>query len=346
MRTYILLFLIITFISACKKDDIIDPDEGQSNWTKIVIDNIDFNHVISSNLICDINDICFIDNKTGFIIGCRDYRDFAEVVFKTDDGGETWMLNKKGWGYTEGMVILFATQTNGFSVKSVPTKYTILDETNDGGTTWFEYDSYDSHDVYVPSGSAFRIDALSLILGNLKSKDGGDNWQILDDRIFGPYYFRDINYGVFFDYKYNGLIMETYDFCETWDTIFDNDLYSFSCIQMIDSNTIIAGGDKIIRSSDKGLNWQETYSDQFVNDIKFIDNRIGFAACGEFNNGSILKTTDGGISWAVNYSSEFMNFTSLFIIDTQTIIAAGNQCINENDLDKATYIVKTTTQGE
>jgi len=341
------------FIVACKKNDVIDHDEEQSNWTKIVIDTIPW--VLSNHLNCRISDIYFNDNKTGFIIGSRDYRDFVEVLFKTEDGGETWMLNKIGGGDL-GKAILFATQTNGFSVRHNPmTENTIIDETNDGGTNWFEYGIYDDHDVYVPSGSAFRIDALNLIIGNLKSKDGGETWQVYG-QIFGPCYFRDINYGVFLARKYNGLIMKTNDFCETWDTIFNNDLFSFSCIQMIDSNTIIAGGNKIIRSTDKGLSWEETDLDQSVRDIKFIDEKIGFAACGEsgdsdeygvsYHYGSIFKTIDGGVTWNVNYSSEIMDFTSLFIIDDQTIIAAGNQQIKEKVLDRATYILKTTTQGD
>ena len=114
---------------------------------------------------------------------------------------------------------------------------------------------------------------------------------------------------------------------------------------MIDSQTIFAGGNKIIKSIDGGNNWYDTYNNTNINDIKFVNDMVGFAAESNTSSGKILKTVNAGETWEQNYYSNFMSFNSLFVVDNQTIVAAGRQG-NENKEINHVYIIKTTTQGK
>jgi photosystem II stability/assembly factor-like uncharacterized protein len=119
----------------------------------------------------------------------------------------------------------------------------------------------------------------------------------------------------------NGVIAETSDSGNTWKTLYSNSSYKFSSNTMTDPTTIVAGGNAIVKSSDRGLNWNVAYSGASINDIKFIDKQTGFAAAG--NN--VLKTTDGGSTWHVSYHATLIKFESLCIIDDQTVVSAGYQ---------------------
>jgi photosystem II stability/assembly factor-like uncharacterized protein len=71
-----------------------------------------------------------------------------------------------------------------------------------------------------------------------------------------------------------------------------------------DSSNGWAAGDSgvIVHTSDGGQNWliQNSHINYYINDIFFINKRLGWAVANEFllNGSTILKTTDGGIKWS------------------------------------------------
>ncbi len=93
-----------------------------------------------------------------------------------------------------------------------------------------------------------------MIVGNIRTSDGGISWQQINPPpSTSSYYFRDINYGVCA--TKDGLIAETFDFGATWDTLYFNNANFFNTIIMTDTNTIIAGGKNIVKSTNKGNSW-------------------------------------------------------------------------------------------
>lgn len=348
------LFLIITliiFLFSCKKeesnniDSTFDISEGQTNWTKIPYISID-NKDSDFNTI-NINDIFFINNETGYMAGGDTYHETSSIIYKTEDGGTSWKVNYKekcGGGSTSHS-IFFPTPTTGFAVHTCMGYYRTT-KTTDGGNTWVQDNTDASPQYYI-------IDSLNIIFGNFRTQNGGDTWELISSPPFTTsYYFKDIGYGVCSTTK--GLIAETLDFGTTWDTLYYNDNNSFNSIFMPDTSTIIAGGRNIIKSIDKGNSWIETYSEGYINDIKFIDKNTGFAALSNEENqdfgyysstsGKILKTIDGGDSWSVNYRSNFMSFNDLEILNSGTIISCGRQGDYSDKVNKG-YFVKTTTLG-
>lgn len=341
MKKYLFYIILITiFWISCKKEKSFDISEGQSNWTKIQYSPN------SSLTFIGINDICFVNQKIGFMGGAQiGKREPLGFILKTLDGGLTWS-DSNSFGFPGGgsncAKIFFITPSKGFagSVSVSPRFIT----TKDTGNIWKDTGIY-SQDDYI---KADVIDENHVIVGHMRTIDGGTTWQDLNTPgNTAAYSFCNLNFGLYC--TNGGRIAKTNDFGITWETLYDNNSLTFNSIVFTDSMTIVAGGNKIIKSADRGATWVEVSTMSDVTDIKFVNKNIGFAAVSKWDDvnkthyGSILKTIDGGETWQINYHSDFIGFNALCIIDDKTIIAAGTQSLN-NEMDA--YIIKTTTQGE
>ena len=320
---YTTLFLLLF---GCKKD----MEDGRDlSWKKIPYTTIDQNQSEFHGL--GIADIEFIDDKIGYLSGTQTYHEPAVKIYKTIDGGSNWSRwNGTGIGCGAGSYggrIIFTSASTGFVAYSCLGWK--ISKTADGGQSWNqEIINIDNENI------GFELSINEIFLGSQKSTNGGQTWvpfnlPVQANEVSG-YYLLDTLNGYFS--TTTGLILETNDLGSTWDTLYNNSENNFSMITMVDSNTIIVGGNKIIISHDKGQSWNYAYVGGFVNDIKFLNSSIGFAGC---TNGLILKTNDGGNTWSQNYDCNFMGINTLEVINEQTLIAAGS----------SRFILKTTTQG-
>jgi photosystem II stability/assembly factor-like uncharacterized protein len=103
-----------------------------------------------------------------------------------------------------------------------------------------------------------------------------------------------------------------------------------------------AAGDSgiVIHTSDGGQNWiiQQTPLVQFIEYIFFLNQRLGWGLCHDFNysNTTILKTTNGGINWlATHYPDTTLIFNTIYFLDSLTGYLSGYEGI----------ILKTTNAG-
>lgn len=334
---FLSLLLNLLLINSCSEDieeDMYDINEGQLNWKKYAFAQLDQGYT-------GISDISFVSDKIGYMIGFYDYYESYARVYKTIDGGLSWT---KYYGWSGGAASLgtsihFFSESNGYMIGEGmgPTVYKV--ENNE--ISFLEIDSLSN--AYGFRSPMFFVDSDNGVIKNKKTTDGGKTWQ----SIFNEVYFN-INDYYFWNNKKgacctrNGIILKTRNFGDSWDTLYTSNDYEFKCIYMIDTLTIIAGGTKIIKSNDGGVNWYNVSNEASINDIDFVNDQIGFAAS---QNGKILKTYDAGETWQENYHSDFMKFKSLCVIDNQIIIAAGAQSFVDEDV-RNFYIIKTTTQGE
>jgi len=208
--------LIILLLFSCRKDPVtetFDISEGQSNWKKIPFDTIQPNNEFSE---LGINKICFVNNQIGFLAGYKTYHESSSVIYKTLNSGNTWVPNY-GYKCAVGSVahsIFFSSQSHGFSTFSCFGKG--FSETLNCGLTWTKKINDATNDA---PNQHFVIDSLNIIVGNLKTSDGGLTWQtIAPPAQTTCYFFRNINYGICA--TENGLISKTYNFGDTWDTLY------------------------------------------------------------------------------------------------------------------------------
>jgi photosystem II stability/assembly factor-like uncharacterized protein len=347
------LGLIIIFLG-CQKDKTLEPpfdiSEAQTNWTKIKFDTLKFAPEFEFHGVI-VTDVCFVDALTGFIAGYKINHENASFIFKTIDGGNTWFGNY-GYGCGAGShcrSVNFFDANNGFATFScLGNRFA---QTANGGVNWVKNVTYLPNDV---PNLNHVIDEFHAIIGDLKTSDAGETWQTVSPPIgASAYFFYDLTFGVCATKE--GQILKSTDFGETWTIIYDNPSSSFSAITLLNDQTILAGGNQLVKSVDQGENWTTVSEVSHLNDLKFVNESIGFAAVsnrplidGDFVyetdlKGSILKTTDGGETWSINYQSELIGFNALSVLDENTIIAVGTQS-RENEQVNA-FIVKTTTQG-
>lgn len=345
---FLLTLLSLMFLNSCKKDNIkteFDISENQTNWRKYVFDEIDRNEESPNDFfVIGISDISFVNNQIGYMIGFVAYHEAYAQVYKTIDGGLNWtkFYYWEGGAATFGSSIHFFNEKNGYMIGEGMEPSVFKIENNEIKSLIIDSLSND----YPYKSPMFFIDSLNGFIKNKRTIDGGNSWHNIFNEVFfniNDYYFLNKTTGICC--SRDGVILKTNDFGSTWDTIYQNNDCNFNCVFMIDSQTIFAGGNKIIKSIDGGNNWYDTYNNTNINDIKFVNDMVGFAAESNTSSGKILKTVNAGETWEQNYYSNFMSFNSLFVVDNQTIVAAGRQG-NENKEINHVYIIKTTTQGK
>jgi len=207
------------------------------------------------------------------------------------------------------------------------------------GTTHTLWSGYAINQDTILVCGGLRYDASTM----LKTEDGGQNWRKIDPNI-GKIVFdmQFLDQQRAFASAYDGKILRTNDGGETWSVyqMFDaEEKYPWQPLRAIhmitDSLGFVAGGQGynqglIMRTIDGGDSWQNTWFDEELRDVWFIDVEIGYA-CGY---GTIYKTLDSGDTWfPLDVRGDF--FTSLSFPSERVGYAVGNQGL----------IVKTENAG-
>lgn len=103
----------------------------------------------------------------------------------------------------------------------------------------------------------------------------------------------------------------------------------FNCVFTDSLNGWAAGEDGvIIHTSDGGYNWeiQTNPVNYYINDIFFINKRLGWAVSNEFSNtgSTLLKTTNGGINWiAEDFQDTTIFLKTIYFLDSLTGFTGG-----------------------
>ena len=150
-----------------------------------------------------------------------------------------------------------------------------------------------------------------------------------------------------------GTILRTTDTGKTWRAQTDTAATAYYGICFSDPQTGFAVGDRgtIVRTRDGGMTWEcvLTGTSWFLNAIHFPDRSLGVAVGSTADDHSlILRTTNGGSTWHVSDSTFTGALKDVFLIDSDTGIAAGanGTILRTTDGGQSWKIQPTGTPGE
>ncbi len=149
------------------------------------------------------------------------------------------------------------------------------------------------------------------------------------------------------------LLGASVSYAQTWTTLSSGTSELLRSVHFVTEDTgfVVGSGGVIIKTTDGGNNWQDmntNYPGYMFWDVQFLTTDLGFVV-GEGDSGMnpsgpgiILKTTDGGANWTSIYSNNSHPVRDLFVLDANTIYAAGGA---ENMSGALSALLKSTDGG-
>jgi photosystem II stability/assembly factor-like uncharacterized protein len=264
----------------------------------------------SSGTNLNLQNMLFINQNTGWIVGGTDGLSCAGIILKTTNAGQNWISQFSG----------------SFRLNNI---YFINSNTG-----------------YVVGGNVTILGSVNRII--LKTTNGGQNWiTILYDAQnpcpLSSICFSDTLTGCFGGYSSTGILKTT-----NGGMNFFNINVSHACydIQFTDSNTgYYCGEQYIFKTTDSGNNWNLIFYDasQSISGIFFINSFVGYA----IGNGT-LKTINGGINWVILNVDELPRTCVRFSdIDhgAVTLFSDGDEITNIEEINSWGAIDLTTNGG-
>jgi photosystem II stability/assembly factor-like uncharacterized protein len=213
---------------------ILKTIDGGKTWDIILMDDNDGRQLSSG---------FFIDEKSGFIVGCNG------LIKKTNDGGKTWIDNKN---------ISVVEKVINFTSPHGEVQWKALKTSSDIGFSSIYFLS--NNLGYAVGGSIAGIAGISLdsYCAILKTTDGGASWIELESGIKEPLnsiYFIDENNG--YATGFNGSIIKTSDGGITWSALKCGKDIEFTSTFFTDTNIgyIVGEEGTIIKTIDGGTTW-------------------------------------------------------------------------------------------
>jgi len=223
----------------------------------------------------------------------------ADSIFKTTDGGTTW-VGKPYFMNAWFADIAFFDELTGIAVGS---KYSIV-RTTDGGESWsniqLDYSSYTFGQIAVTSPTS------ALLFGSRrisKTTDAGLTWSTLiadNSRNFNSGYFLnpDTGYTAGSTTAGVGFIHRTTDGGNTWSEVYSGGgVFSSICFTSYDTGWAGGAGGVVGWTTDAGVTWNPVHlgTTEMVVEMEFINSRQGFVVAQR--GGFISYTNDGGRTW-------------------------------------------------
>lgn len=322
MKKIIVLIAFLLFVNSCF---------SQTGWL-----------VQQNTLSTTPNDLFFINSQTGWICG-----DSGKVI-KTTNGGETWTLYQTSTNYPLNSIKFIDSYTGwaaGGTTYNNPLSYVYnaIVKTTNGGINWATQFTTNSDGGIINTlaianansvfatccGSDWTGMATSGFL--FMTSNGGTNW--FNSTMSGPGFTN-----VFFLNQSTGwscafsvmdvppifrMIYRTTNTGTDWTRIYKDSLFSLYPpiyeIQMLDTSIGYSRSDRLIKTSNGGLNWfkMDSVNTYGTNDIYFLNKDTGWIV-----KNPIRFTSNGGLNW-VNQSIP-SNVNKLFFINNKTGWAIGN----------------------
>ena len=284
---------------------IVKSTDGGNFWVSMLF---------SEN--CNLNGVFFLDEQTGWLCGFNTLINHSEV-YKTTDGGQTWILNYIGIDNDIFLKIQFIDHNTGWIGGYV------LYRTFNGGQTWEVINTNaQSSDFY------FKDPMNGVLVGGYAPSPFGRTWQTTNSGLNYSFSFTYIdtfltalsipNSSVGFATGWKGKILKTTNYGISWSRCMTNiniDLYGVS---FINGNSGVSVGKlgTIIRTTNSGINWNQANSGGFASfeDCLFRDINTGWIS----SRSGVIKTTNGGVSWNAIWDSSSSVTTRYCFINNST----------------------------
>ena len=320
-KSVLILFAVFTFFSCKKEDDflnqfgevcefkakILSPDGYELNN----IGNIEFNGTVHAfQMVNDLIGFAMLQNNVGGYV----------VVFKTIDGGQTWINLHVGINQLprnmifrdENFGIITVFDVTGCPPPNCLNKCVIL-KTEDGGLSWEEIEFVElkgslNHPKYDNNGNLYANLNLNDTSAIIKSNDDGETWDTL-------YFSPELNYRLVtfcFEIYQDKIYTTTRDgniiILNTSGQIIKTvviDNFSIWDLEIIDENNfIVVQSGKVMKTTDGGNTWEQIYG-KSARMIGFESIDIGLMLLNKSScptdyyqaNDKIASTINGGLNW-------------------------------------------------
>ena len=250
-------------------------------------DGADFRQAKSVPVRSTLTAVHFVDGKTGWAAG------HWGVVIRTDDGGETWQLQRVDTAVDQPLFsVHFRDRENGWAVGL----WSLVISTHDGGKTW------DPVRLPPPPGGKKADRNLLKIFAN--------------------------RLGTLFVAAEAGLVLRSYD-GESWSYLETGYKGSFWTGTVLTNGTILVGGLRgtIYRSTDDGRSWRESKTDAkaSITDITEAGGKV--LAVGL--DGLLLESDNGGTSFRGVQREDRLPFTAVAVASNGRVVKFSKQGVVE-----------------
>jgi len=270
---------------------IMNTHDGGNSWSIQSISNYEES--------CYLYDLSFADRNCGCLI------DTWKNVWKTSDGGSTWVRIYKDEDDNDIRSVAFRDNTHGFIAGSEG----LLLVSDDGGISWQQNgnmpDEYFTKISFITPDSGYILSWQGSIFN---TQDGGMTWNLQSSGVWTP--LEDllfINSQLGYVYGQNGVLLKTTNGGDEWNLCFPQDsslsIYTL-CGTGADTLIMIAEKDmgwymdlRFERSFDGGQSWLEIPYDN-DDPWPYVSLYLGDGTCFfAGGHGLMIKTTDCGNSW-------------------------------------------------
>jgi len=244
------------------------------------------------------------DANTVYIVGYSQ----PAVNWKTTNGGLSWFSFASSGG---GISVYFLNANTGFL-----DGMTSLQMTTNAGNTWTTV--YTPTDTAVFRGFHFPNATTGYGVGMsvnsqnqlqtalIKTTNGGVNWTRLAQPISGTgkqlqdVFFTDANTGYIVGWgSGSNVLMKTTNGGNNWSSLTSGVGSEAYGVKFTDQNTgYICGQGGILKTTNAGVSWTTSYSNNKMNNMYFINANTGFAV----GNDGIIRTNNAGATWTIQYS--------------------------------------------
>ncbi|MBS1494802.1 MAG: T9SS type A sorting domain-containing protein [Bacteroidetes bacterium] len=295
-----------------------------NNWTCI------------NSLIGDVfsfNTLSFPNNNTGYITGSEG------IILKTSNSGENWSSSQIG--HKNLTSSYFLNSNTGYIGADSNKMY----KTTNGGNSWDTLATYTSANpitsiYFVNEHVGFFANSYSNAVS--KTTNAGISWTLIPFTIIygsmNSLQFTDSLTGFLYQYYYNptGFPPQRYTYIykttnqgETWSLIssFFNNVQATG-LKFINANTGYMNANKILKTTNGGVNWAEVLNTNDQGGIDVLDMNTVYTGS--------YKSTNAGLNWTL-YNTKAQSISGIHYINQTTgIIICGN----------SGGILRTTDGGE
>ena len=334
------------FVYGLSWNNVIKSNDSGITWqTKPIIDEDlpGFEDYVMQDLV-------FIDSLNAIAVG-RSYNEEG-VIFKTDNGGNTWQKNSINISYML-YTVCFSSDSIGYAAGGSELGFgSILLKTIDRGNTWSFLNTNTS---YLLNDLAFENDSIGYVISNytnecLITKDGGNTWTVSLTTIAGLK-------AVFINSDSSAIItgtdklFRTENYGATWDSIsYEPEMYGQAISFTSKDTGYISGKHRLFKTTDRGETWSlvNTFIYGFSYAIYCNTPNDCYVAAGDYGFRSqvmLYKTTDSWITSTeltnkkVGYGAALIgepaDFLSMHFPTASTGYACGDY----------SYVVKTKDKG-
>ncbi|MEW6554125.1 MAG: YCF48-related protein [Actinomycetota bacterium] len=286
-----------------------------------------------------------VDGMTAWVAGSEYGTLMNRMIWKTTDGGNTWVRKDtpSGMGLTSISAVDANTAWAVTPQRELFSSAGALFKTADGGDSWVMQatDLPGLREVCaVDLNVAWAIGDSGAVI---KTEDGGETWELVRTGTESLLSVSAWNDQVAWAVGYGGTILGTTDGGMTWSqqgsvAVDLNSVYAASAA----TAWAVGANGTILKTSNGGASWLEMIDTSMgmtrdLNCVSAISPQVAWAG----GEGILLRTIDGGITWDTIYESSTTHILDICAIDANDLWVVGR----EGDATSGTGFIYRTTDG-